>query len=237
MHTAPPVQPSVPSPTPIDAPRPSQGSAVQRPPLNTPNMPKQDSSIKFSPADLPPEKRIAMEKEIAEEDARFEQTVRELPDDLTEQARNSKLAGLKNAHATRKSLIRKRYNVSLRLRDDEKKARLEAGIIPQKPRLEKFRAHSQSSSGHATPAGPVSGFSPINTPNNRPSPVNNIAHPPPSTSQYRLPDASGANRAFNPMSQSHPEILAHALESVAGPSGFGVLKSQNPAPMTPPWAS
>lgn len=165
----------------------------------TPRKKLDKNEIRHSPSELPPEKLAQMNREIEEVDEKTEQNIAEIPATFTPEQRASRLQSLKNQNATRKSQIRKSHGVSLRMRQKDKKARIDAGIEPLPARLDEFRA---SKGAKGSPLGtphdfpPTSSFSPVNTVRNAP------------------PAASGHS--------------ANHYGELSSSSGFGVLKNSKP---------
>ncbi|KAH6678221.1 hypothetical protein B0J14DRAFT_317528 [Halenospora varia] len=163
-----PINPSLTAPTPVPAPAASATPAkessrtpgsIPRPPLHTPSTRRQEppSDIRQSPSELPPERLQALNRELQDEDAKYQRLVADAQT-LPAAERAARLISLKNGNASRKSQIRKRYGVSLRLRDKDKAAKRTS--LPSRPSglVEEFRAPSPPE----VVERPTSGFSPIN---------------------------------------------------------------------------
>ncbi|KAG4435423.1 hypothetical protein IFR05_009097 [Cadophora sp. M221] len=234
MHIPAPPHPQIPIQVPSSQPAlnrsiaqpPLPPVAISRPLLGTPRGPGRPKKveIRHSPSELTPEKRASLEKAIDDAETEHRDKIAAIPADWSAEERQRRTTSLNNAHATKKSQIRRAHGVSLRMREKDKQARVAAGISPAaSSRIQEFRASSQSS-----PAGspPSSSFSPINNTAARPSPVNGYHGPPQPPTAYRQPTANTASRVFNPLS-SQPSgrdaPLTHALQSDGSPSGFGML--------------
>lgn len=152
---------------PSTQPSPSQATVTlpTKPPLSTPSYPslqkvQEADDIRVSPSDLPLEKRALLDAEIQKVDDRYEQRFSELAPDLSTKERSRKISSLKNMNTSQKSQIRKKYGVSLRLRDRDKRGRISLGLdTPSQGK----RKNMTDSSASGSPA-PVTGFSPVNAP-------------------------------------------------------------------------
>jgi hypothetical protein len=199
---------------------------IPRPPFSTPTSSRREppSDIRQSPSELPPEKLAALNQELADEDARHARAVAQAATlDPTERA--NKLVSLKNGTASKKSQIRKKYGVSLRLRDKDKQARLAATTATPPPPTQRMNSNYISSplptrvSSAAVP--PTTGFSPINAgQRNGPSPNGTPGGSP-------LPPASYPAPQRPPLAPSTAP-LRHAQADRNSDSGFGMLVSSHP---------
>jgi hypothetical protein len=197
---------------------------IPRPPFSTPSSRREPpSDIRQSPSELAPEKLAALNQELADEDARHARAVAQAATlDPTERA--NKLVSLKNGTASKKSQIRKKYGVSLRLRDKDKAARL-ATTTSTPPPTQRMPSNYMSSplptrvSSAAVPS--TTGFSPINAgQRNGPSPNGTPGGSP-------LPPASYPAPQRPPLAPSTAP-LRHAQADRNSDSGFGVLVSSHP---------
>ncbi|RDL42173.1 uncharacterized protein BP5553_02152 [Venustampulla echinocandica] len=187
--------------------------SIPRPPLYTPlgrSKKEVPQDIRQSPSQLPPDVLAALNREILEEDRRYEKAVAEADKMKDPKARDQRLTSLKNGNASKKSQIRKRYGVSLRLRERDKQA-MRPSV--HKNRIEGFRAVEPPRSSNPQVVVPTTGFSPINA-SRRPGPspinvpqrsgaVNGYGSP------YGAPPPRSSSRAqmspYNPTSSSQPE--------------------------------
>ncbi|KAH9223074.1 hypothetical protein DL95DRAFT_440791 [Leptodontidium sp. 2 PMI_412] len=234
MHIPAPPQPQMAIHAPSNQPAPNRPNAqirlppvqISRPVLGTPRGPgrPKKEEIRHSPSELTPEKRASLEKAINDAEIDHKEKIAAIPKEWSADERQRRTISLNNAHATKKSQIRRAHGVSLRMREKDKQARVAAGISPAaSSRIQEFKASSQSPAG----SPPSSSFSPINSNTaGRPSPVNGYSGPPQPPTAYRQPTANAASRVFNPLS-SQPSgrdaPLTHALQSDGSPSGFGIL--------------
>lgn len=158
--------------------------AGQRPPLHTPKstptVPTPSSSeVRVAPEDLPPAVKAELDAKLATEEARYQMMRAEVQaSNLTGTELRNKLFSIKNSATTRKSVLRRAYGVTLRVKDQ---AKSRSATTQQTPSVKKSRLSEhhepESGSGTSTPAAPASGFSPINAPNgssSRQSPVNGL---------------------------------------------------------------
>ena len=167
-----------------------------------------------------------MNNEIEEVEKKFQEQIAAIP--KTESNWEARIASLKNVKSTKQSVIRRKYGVSLRMRDSDKKARTAAGITPPKPsgRFDEFRAPHPNGTPISAPN--PSTFSPINNSGSKPT-DNGLAHanghapPPPKSAEYSTP--SGPSTLRRP--HAAPHAVSKARETVPIGSGFGVLKATN----------
>ena len=151
-------------------PHPHPGAAIPQPPLQTPASdesrqskshivtlaggqptPGQPTSSqltpstqpRMSPSELSPLKLSQLNKALADQEARYQGLCAEVDPKLGPQERAAKLQSLKNAHATRKSLIRKSFNVTLRTGRDKQTAAGKDSVPtpPARPSFEEYRAN------------------------------------------------------------------------------------------------
>lgn len=193
--------------------------------------------IRQSPSELSAERKAQLDSELAAEDARYE-VARVQAMSLTEPEKTTRLTSLKNGNASKKSTIRKRYGVSLRLREKDKLA----------AKASTNRLRSEDSKQHNTIAQPTTGFSPINTIVSAPtvvsapsgfSPINVVRTVSSPVPNYGSPYAATANSnqsrpsipATNGFSSPNPvpgysasRLSSSRRSSEQGtPEGFGVL--------------
>ncbi|CAG8950708.1 hypothetical protein HYFRA_00002918 [Hymenoscyphus fraxineus] len=165
------------------------------------------TDIRQSPSELPPEKLAQLDNELAAEDSKYE-VARQQAESLDEPERSSRLISLKNGLASKKSTIRRRYGVSLRLRERDK--------LAQKASMNN-RLRSEDSTPQNSVA-PASGFSPINTIVSAPtgfSPINATRTAPSPLTDYGSPYLATANS-----NQPRPSIPApHGFSSPHPASG------------------
>jgi hypothetical protein len=173
-------------------PRTSIGASIPRPPHHTPSSSQNHSSrtnstpptatqttptfrVRLSPSELSPQGLAQLNKALANEEVRYLELCAAVDPKLGPREREARLQSLKNAHATRKSQIRKSYNVTLRMGEKDKAARNAAVATPTvRSNLEEYRAPAVSDGlpiGRATvfrssPQAPTPSFSPINVPGN-----------------------------------------------------------------------
>ncbi|KAH7342231.1 hypothetical protein BKA65DRAFT_287990 [Rhexocercosporidium sp. MPI-PUGE-AT-0058] len=243
MHIPAPPQSQRPAQVPSSQPAPDRAIAqtqqppiqISRPVLGTPRGPgrPKKEEIRHSPSELTPEKRASLEKAINDAELDYAEKIAAIPEEWSAEERQRRVTSLSNAHATKKSQIRRAHGVSLRMREKDKQARVAAGISPAaSTRIQEFKASSQSPAG----SPPGSSFSPINSNTAaRPTPANGYSGPPQPPTAYRQPPMNAASRVYNPMSSqpsSRDSPLTHALQSDASPSGFGILKA-SPASANP----
>jgi len=200
---------------------------IPRPPFTTPSSSRREpaSDIRQSPSELPPEKLAALNQELADEDARHARAVAQAAT-LDPIERANKLVSLKNGTASKKSQIRKKYGVSLRLRDKDKAARL-AATTTTPPPTQRMNSNYISSPlptrvvSAAAASPPTTGFSPINAAQrNGPSPNGTPGGSP-------LPPASYPAPQRPPLAPANPP-LRHAQADRNSDSGFGMLVSSHP---------
>jgi hypothetical protein len=194
-RTLPPPKPSysnAPRPQSREQPRMSIGASIPRPPQHTPSSSQNHSSrtnsapptaaqttpnfrIRLSPSELSPQRLAQLNKALANEEVRYLELCAAVDTKLGQRERDARLQSLKNAHATRKSQIRKSYNVTLRMGEKDRAVRNAAVATPTvRSSLEGYRAAAVSDGpriGRATvfrssPQAPTPSFSPINVPGN-----------------------------------------------------------------------
>ena len=190
--------------------------AIPRPSLHTPGKREPPSDVRQSPSQLTPEKLAALQQELQDEDDKYA-TLRAAAQALpVASERDARLVSLKNGNASKKSQIRKKYGVSLRLREKDKAAARNAVSIaapPPNPRLNasSYMASLPTPTSSAGLTAPTTGFSPINAAQrNGPSPLNGLPYgPPPSSLSQRPPMTNGP--------------LRHAQADQPSGSGFGML--------------
>jgi hypothetical protein len=107
------------------------GAPLTRPPMyspiSTPSTPlgtsskkqRADGDIRQPPENLPPERLAAMNREIEEEDTKYEALKQEIMQ-MAPEEHEHRLQSAKNGNASKKSNIRKRYGVTLRMREKDK---------------------------------------------------------------------------------------------------------------------
>ncbi|KAH8662981.1 hypothetical protein BGZ60DRAFT_412432 [Tricladium varicosporioides] len=173
--------------------------SIPRPPLHTPSTRKQEpsSDIRQSPSELPPERLQALNQELQDEDAKYQRLVADAQT-LPTPERAARLISLKNGNASRKSQIRKRYGVSLRLRDKDKAAKRSS--LPSRPSglVEEFRAPSPPE----VVERPTSGFSPINVVVKNGAQKYTSRYPP--VSNQSTPSRQSLPSGFRPASTANP---------------------------------
>ncbi|EHL01325.1 hypothetical protein M7I_2658 [Glarea lozoyensis 74030] len=149
------------------------GAESSTPPSSGSRKQRSDRDVRHPPEDLPPEKLAAMNREIDEEDARhraLQEEILKLPQEEQEQ----RLQSAKNGNASKKSTIRKRYGVTLRLREKDKIA---AGT--KKGTSSKLRTSLSANPETLTPRNYIPPAPPANISF---MPINTIvAAPPPAT--------------------------------------------------------
>jgi hypothetical protein len=193
--------------------------AIQRPPLHTPGRREPPSDVRQPPSELSPERLAALNQELQDEDAKYHR-LRDHAQTLPPGERESRLISLKNGNASKKSQIRKKFGVSLRLREKDKAARraVVAATPPPNPRLNSssyMASPLPTRTSSAGPVAPTTGFSPINTARrNNASPAN--GHPygaPPSS--FPAPQRPSMTPPNGP--------LRHAQADQPSGTGFGML--------------
>ncbi|KAG9235137.1 hypothetical protein BJ875DRAFT_495287 [Amylocarpus encephaloides] len=178
-----------------------------------------DSDVRRSPSDMDPIRREQMEQEIRDEDARYEAAkIQALQLPLEDQA--ARLTSLKNGNASKKSNIRKRFGVTLRMRKKDKEAAAassslrprtsNAAIIPNPSLVATSSGFSPINS--IVPA-PGSGFSPINTAHKRKTngwqAQNGLATRPPPGSPYNNSPYNTHNSPYaRPVLASTPGLVS-----------------------------
>lgn len=145
-----------PTSTPVSKPSPPVSTSTPGPRKQAPS-----SDVRQSPSEISAERLAALNRELQDADDRYQQQIREIPADATQEQRTARLVSLKNANASRKSQIRKAHGVSLRLREKDKQARKAAETTPSGKATPEQRM-SMTSTPPVT--APSSSFSPINTP-------------------------------------------------------------------------
>lgn len=198
--------------------------AIPRPPLHTPRGRRGPvADFRHSPSELSPEKLARLNQELADEDAKYARSTA-AAQDLPEVERTARLISLKNGNASKKSQIRKKYGVSLRLREKDKAARKAAAAAetpPPNPRLSAYMAAPMpprtSSAGSTVP---TIGFSPINA-----RQQNASSHT--RRSPYGAPPASFPVPPQRPSVASSNAPLHHA-HTDQHPGTFGMLLNGTP---------
>lgn len=101
-----------PTPAKINLPRPNAPMPPSTPDTysTSPGMDREASN----PAAPSPMVMAELNMKLAEEVEQFERTLREMPEDMTAAAREEAVRKLKNSHATRKSILRRKYGVQVR---------------------------------------------------------------------------------------------------------------------------
>ena len=116
----------------------STGGVISKPPLHTPdhNRPsgvqtgplvgdQATSSFRprMSPSELSPVRLAELNQALSKQEAKYQAQVAAIDPSISPQERAARLQSLKNGHATKKSQIRKAFNVTLRMGDKDKAAR------------------------------------------------------------------------------------------------------------------
>ena len=227
-------------------PHPRPGDTIPRPPLRTPvsnesrqgkhavtfpeSQPTPSTQPRMSPSDLSPLKLSQLNKALADQETRYQGQCAAVDPKLGPQERAGRLQSLKNAHATRKSLIRKSFNVTLRMGGEKQKAQWNASA---RPSLEEYRAnhnitgasYSETVPVRSSPlSAPPSSFSPINAPQN-----NELRSYHPAGSLPQVHEHHQTDIAKSP-AYANPNLPNQALvQSDSAPVGDGAT-SQVPGP-------
>jgi hypothetical protein len=217
---------------------PLTSAAIPQPPLQTPisnqsrpngihvspparTQPVSSSQPRMSPSELSPLRLAQLNQALAEQEAKYQAQCAAVDPNLGAQKRAARLQSLKNGHATKKSQIRKSFNVSLRMGEKEKAARNVAMATPgARPIFEEYSATPTSRGppymDEAVPVrsspltAALSHFSPINAP--RPNEYSR---------QEKQSMPHGAHAFSSPMNGRAPVIgngtSARKPESIASP--------------------
>lgn len=133
------------------------------------------SERRMLPSELPPEKYAQLNQALAAQEKKYQAQCAAVDPGLNPQQRSARLQSLKNAHATKKSQIRKKFNVTLNSRYNTVPVQSTADSNHAKSRLQEYRASSNltgdvarvsgSSSARSSPImGPALSFDRINAP-------------------------------------------------------------------------
>lgn len=154
----------------------SSGTSIPRPPLQTPVASQTPlngvqrstgSQHRLSPSELDPHALAELNKALADQELTYQRRCAAIDPSLGPAERAAKLQTLKNGHASRKSQIRKSFNVTLRLGEKDKAARNASMTTPiPRPNLEGYRANPLHNNGHGKPGSQsMSKSSPANAMN------------------------------------------------------------------------
>jgi hypothetical protein len=221
------------------------GTPVARPPMYTPistntspslgtgsRKQRSDRDIRQPPEDLPPEKLAAMNREIEEANDKYEALKQEILQ-MSPGEHEARLQSAKNLNASKKSNIRKRYGVTLRMREKDK---LAAGTM--KNTSSKLRASFSANEETLTPksyAAPPSSISSVQ--------MNTIVAAPQGFSPInagRGPELRTSNSYHNNLpTLPAPPALPYMYNPYGSPSGPSYIPPQQPPPlsMRPPMGS
>ena len=220
-------------------PHPSTSGAIPRLPLQTPSPSRPNgmlddspaeaqaaSSIqpRMSPSELSPLKLAQLNQALARQEERYQAQIAAINPAITPQERVSRLQSLKNGHATKKSMIRKRFNVTLRMGEKDKAARNSVMATPPTGvSFEEYRANPDPAA--RTPSTQMNESIPV-----RSSPLNVIQ------SNFSPINASTSSRNNQQGSQSTPQsspALVNAMNHQAPASSYGVGSRRRDIPPSP----
>jgi hypothetical protein len=238
VRTRPPLSPSNFESAKQSYPHPSTGGAIPRPPLQTPNPNHPNgmlagplveaqaaSSIqpRMSPSELSPLKLAELNQALARQEARYQAQIAAIDPTTTPQERASRLQSLKNGHATKKSIIRRRFNVTLRMGEKDKAARNAVMATPAAGlSFEEYRASPDPAAG--TSSTQMNESIPV-----RSSPLNAISS---NFSPINAPPSSGNNQqGSQPTPQDSPASIA--INHPAPASSYVVGSRRRDIPLSP----